>query len=88
MSASRIRNSRSSQKVRKKKRFTGQHRSVLTISKFQAKYGTQADPLDFLYLTAFQHTVALIQAEKRNDTEPLIREIEKINLKIDEFVKE
>lgn len=58
------------------------------ISKFQAKYGTQADPLDFLYLTAFQHTVALIQAERKNDTKPILDEIEKINIKIDEFIKE
>ncbi len=58
------------------------------ISKFQAKYGTQADPLDFLYLTAFQHTVALIQTEKRNDTEPILNEIEKMNIKIDELIKE
>lgn len=58
------------------------------ISKFQAKYGGMADPLDFLYLTAFQHTVTLIQAEKRNDTEPILNEIEKINIKLDEFIKE
>lgn len=58
------------------------------ISKFQAKYGAQADPLDFLYLTAFQHTVVLIQAERKNDTEPILNEIEKINIKIDEFIKE
>jgi IMP cyclohydrolase len=57
------------------------------ISKFQAKYGTQADPLDFLYLTAFQHTVALIHAEKRNDTEPILNEIEKINIKIDNAIE-
>lgn len=58
-----------------------------TIAKFQAKYGAQADPLDFLYLTAFQHAVSLIQVEKQNDTAPILSEIEKINIKIDEFLK-
>ncbi|WP_251623462.1 cell division protein ZapA [Odoribacter lunatus] len=58
------------------------------ISKFRAKYGSQADPLDFLYLTAFQHTVALIRAERRNDTEPILDEIEKLNRRIDEITKE
>ena len=58
------------------------------ISKYQAKYGSQADPLDFLYLTAFHHTVALIQAEKRNDTAPIIKDIETINKRIDELVQE
>ena len=65
------------------------------ISKFQPEdpefsmfIETNGVLLDFLYLTAFQHTVALIQAERKNDTEPILNEIEKINIKIDEFIKE
>ncbi len=58
------------------------------ISKFQARYGSQADPLDFLYLTAFQHTVALILAEKRNDTAPILEEIARINIKIDTAIQD
>lgn len=59
-----------------------------TIKKYQEKYGTQADPLDFLYLAAFQHTLALIREEKRNNTGPIVAELEKIGSRIDEFVKE
>lgn len=57
------------------------------ISKFHEKYNG-ADPLDFLYFTAFQHTVALIREEKKNDTGPILNEIERINIKLDEFIKE
>lgn len=58
------------------------------ISKYRERYSAHTDPLDFLAFTALQHTVALIEAEKKNDTEPLLNEIEKINLKIDELIKE
>ncbi|MDL2251592.1 cell division protein ZapA [Odoribacter sp. OttesenSCG-928-J03] len=58
------------------------------ISMFQERYPKIEDPVDFLYLTTFQHVVTLIKTERRNDAEPILNEIEKINIKIDQATQE
>lgn len=57
------------------------------ISKYQERYTAHTDTFDFLAVTALQHTIAMIQAENRNDTEPVLNEIEKISLRLDEIIK-
>lgn len=56
------------------------------IAKYQERYSAHTDSFDFLAVTALQHTIAMIQAEDRNDIEPVLYEIEKIGIKIDEIV--
>lgn len=58
------------------------------ISKYQERYSSHDDVSDFLAVTALQHTVAMMQYEKRNDTEPVLDEIQKISLRIDDIIKE
>ncbi|MDR0982454.1 MAG: cell division protein ZapA [Culturomica sp.] len=57
------------------------------ILKYRERYGS-LDPSDLLALSAFQLTVKLLSTERRNDTAPIINEIEKINVKIDEIIRE
>jgi len=57
------------------------------IAKYREKYAT-ADPMDFLVVTALQFTVKLLEAEKRNDVEPVLDEVKRISSRLDEVVKE
>ena len=57
------------------------------IAKYREKYAT-ADPGDFLAVTALQFTVKMLEAERRNDVEPVLDEVKKINSRLDEVVKE
>ena len=57
------------------------------IAKYREKYAT-ADPVDFLAVTALQFTVKMLEAERRNDVEPVLDEVKKINSRLDEVVKE
>ena len=54
------------------------------IAKYREKYAT-ADPVDFLAVTALQFT---LEAERRNDVEPILDEVKKISSRLDEVVKE
>ena len=47
------------------------------IAKYREKYAT-ADPVDFLAVTALQFTVKMLEAERRNDVEPVLDEVKKI----------
>ena len=47
-----------------------------------------ADPVDFLAVTALQFTVKMLEAERRNDVEPVLDEVKKISSRLDEVVKE
>ena len=57
------------------------------IAKYREKYAT-ADPVDFLAVTALQFTVKMLEAERRNDVEPVLDEVKKISSRLDEVVKE
>ena len=57
------------------------------ISQYREKYAN-ADPMDFLAVTALQFTVKMLEAEQRNDVEPVLNEIEKVTKRLGEFVKE
>ena len=57
------------------------------IAKYREKYAT-ADPVDFLAVTALQFTVKMLEAERRNDAEPVLDEVKKICSRLDEVVKE
>ena len=57
------------------------------IAKYREKYAT-ADPVDFLAVTALQFTVKMLEAERRNDVEPILDEVKKISSRLDEVVKE
>ncbi|MCR9011632.1 cell division protein ZapA [Gabonibacter chumensis] len=57
------------------------------ISQYREKY-SNIDPMDFLVATALQFTAKMLEAEQRNDVEPILNEIEKVNKRLDEFVKE
>mgnify|MGYP000012448439 CR=1 FL=1 len=59
----------------------------LINSKIREKYAT-ADPVDFLAVTALQFTVKMLEAERRNDVEPVLDEVKKISSRLDEVVKE
>ena len=50
------------------------------IAKYREKYAT-ADP-------ALQFTVKMLEAERRNDVEPILDEVKKISSRLDEVVKE
>ena len=57
------------------------------IVKYREKYAT-ADPVDFLAVTALQFTVKMLEAERRNDVEPILDEVKKISSRLDEVMKE
>ena len=57
------------------------------IAKYREKYAT-ADPVDFLAVTALQVTVKMLEAERRNDVEPILDEVKKISSRLDEVMKE
>ena len=57
------------------------------IAKYREKYAN-ADPVDFLAVTALQFTVELLEIEKRNDIEPILDEVKRISSRLDEVVKE
>ena len=52
------------------------------IAKYREKYAT-ADPVDFLAVTALQFTVKMLEAERRNDVEPVLDEVKKIKADIE-----
>lgn len=57
------------------------------IAKYREKYAN-ADPIDFLAVTALQFTVKMLEAEKRNDIEPVLDRVREISSRLDGFVKE
>jgi len=62
------------------------------ISQYREKYAN-ADPMDFLILTALQFTVKLLEVEKsekekQDNIESLFEEVEKANKRLDVFVRE
>lgn len=57
------------------------------ISQYREKYAN-ADPIDFLAVTALQFTVKMLEAEERNEIEPVIEEVRKVNKRLEAFVKE
>ena len=61
------------------------------INSKSAKYSEKdatADPVDFLAVTALQFTVKMLEAERRNDVEPVLDEVKKISSRLDEVVKD
>ena len=58
------------------------------IAKYREKKYATADPVDFLAVTALQFTVKMLEAERRNDVEPVLDEVKKISSRLDEVVKE
>ncbi len=57
------------------------------IAKYREKYANM-DPMDLLTVTALQFTVKMLEAEKRNDTEPILDEVQRISAKLDAVLKE
>lgn len=57
------------------------------ISQYRERYA-KADLINLLAITALHHTVELLDAVQRNDVEPVIKTLEKVNKKLDEVVKE
>ena len=57
------------------------------IAKYREKYAT-ADPVDFLAVTALQFTVKMLEAERRNDGQPILDAVNKSSSRLDEVVKE
>ena len=62
-------------------------RKAAQLINSKEKYAT-ADPVDFLAVTALQFTVKMLEAERRNDVEPVLDEVKKISSRLDEVVKE
>lgn len=57
------------------------------ISQYRVKYAN-ADPMDFLAVTALQFTIKMLEAERQNNIEPLLNRLDNTNKRLDEFVKE
>ena len=57
------------------------------IAKYREKYAN-ADPVDFLAVTALQFTVKMLEAEKQNNIEPVLDRVREISSRLDGFVKE
>ena len=57
------------------------------IAKYREKYAN-ADPVDFLAVTALQFTVKMLEAEKQNDIEPVLDRVREMSSRLDGIVKE
>ena len=57
------------------------------IAKYREKYAN-ADPVDFLAVTALQFTVKMLEAEKQNDIEPVLDRVREMSKRLDGIVKE
>ena len=57
------------------------------IAKYREKYAN-ADPIDFLAVTALQFTVKMLEAEKQNNIESVLDRVKEISGRLDGIVKE
>ncbi|WP_065218543.1 MULTISPECIES: cell division protein ZapA [Butyricimonas] len=57
------------------------------IAKYREKYAN-ADPIDFLAVTALQFTVKMLEAEKQNNIESVLDRVREISGRLDGIVKE
>lgn len=57
------------------------------VNLYRGKYAN-ADPMDFLAVTALQLGIKVLEAEKRNDISSILERLQEANKRLEEFVKE